>query len=146
MLIDKKTVYAFILLMSISGLQCSNIRNLSFRNSGYKAIYIDQFKLVYLQQVLKRSYNDSRAIKEIIDSDHSGFKEPILTEEDYKYIDYLTFVDNEKMKIDSLNGSRRAEGAQGKMPLGYILNRINSKWLDSIAIKRYKLLKGRQME
>ena len=42
------------------------------------------------------------------------------------------------MKIDSAEDNRRAEGAQGKRPLGFILNRINSKWLDSIANKQYR--------
>lgn len=104
----------------------------------YKSIYIDQFKLTYFRQILSKGYNNSKAIQEIISSDHSGFTEPILTEDDYKLIDSLTTIDNEKMKIDSTEGNRRAEGAQGKRPLGFILNGLNSKWLDSIAKKRYK--------
>ena len=43
------------------------------------------------------------------------------------------------MKIDSIEGDQRAEGAQGKRPLQFVLDRFNSKWLDSIANKRYKI-------
>lgn len=105
----------------------------------YKANYIDQFKLTYFRQILAKSYNNSKAIQEIISLDHSGFTEPILTEDDYKLIDSLTTADNEIIKIDSTQSNRRAEGAQGKRPLGFILERINSKWLDSLARKRLKV-------
>ncbi len=104
----------------------------------YKSIYMDQFKLTYFRQALKKGYNNSSAIREIISLDHSGFTEQILTEDDYKLIDSLMTVDNNAMKIDSINGGRRAEGAQGKRPLGFILGRLGSKWLDSIADSRCK--------
>jgi len=104
----------------------------------YKSIYVDQFKLTYFRKILIKGYNNSNAIQEIINSDHSGFTEPILTEADYKLIDSLTSVDNENLKIDSTQGNRRAEGSQGKRPLGYVLGKLNSKWLDSLANKRYK--------
>ena len=101
-------------------------------------MYIDQFKLTYFRQILINSYNNSNAIQEVISSDHSGFTEPVLTEDDFKLIDSLTIIDNERMKIDSMQGHRRAEGAKGKRPLGYILEKLNNKWLDSLANKRYK--------
>jgi len=104
----------------------------------YKSIYIEQFKLTYFRQILIKGYNNSKAIQEIISSDNSGFTEIILSEDDYKLIDSLATIDNEKMKIDSTVGNRRAEGAQGKRPLGYILARLNSKWLDSLANNRYR--------
>lgn len=105
----------------------------------YKNIYIDQFKLTYFRQMLLKSYNNSDAIQEIISADHSGFTEPILTMYDYKFIDSLTTADNGIMKADSTQGNRRAEGAQGKRPLGFIADRLSSNWLDSIANKRYKI-------
>ena len=90
--------------------------------------------------MLLKSYNNSKTIQEIIKLDHSGFTEPILTMEDYKLIDSLTAVDNQIMKIDSTNSiGKVAEGAEGKHPLGFILNKIESKWLDSLALKRLKL-------
>lgn len=42
------------------------------------------------------------------------------------------------MIIDSADGKRRAEGAKGKRPLGFIFDKLDSKWLDSLANKRYK--------
>ncbi len=105
----------------------------------YKTIYIDQFKLTYFRKILAKSYNNSEAIKEILRSDHSGFAEVILTESDYTLIDSLTDIDNDLIKIDSLASNRRAEAARGKRPLGFILDRISSNWLDSLARQRLKL-------
>lgn len=135
---NKELFYFFVLLVLLIGLQCKSTHNSTSQKAMYKSIYIDQFKLTYFRQVLIKGYNNSKAIQEIISADHSGFTEPILIEGDYKLIDSLTTADNEKMKIDSTEGNRRAEGAQGKRPLEFILNRLNSKWLDSIANKRYK--------
>jgi hypothetical protein len=118
--------------------QCQSTKRTRFLRKEYKSIYIDQFKLTYFRQILSKGYNNSKAIQEIINSDHSGFTEPILTEDDYRLIDSLTKVDNQQMVIDSTNGNRRAEGAQGKRPLGFIFVKLNSKWLDSVANKRYK--------
>lgn len=137
----KRTFLYFIFLFSaFIALKCKNTHQPASKKAMYKAIYIDQFKLTYFRQVLIKSYNNSTAIQEIINTDHSGFAEPIpiLTEADYRLIDSLTAMDNENLKIDSVQGSRRAEGAQGKRPLGYILERLNNKWLDSLANKRYK--------
>ena len=104
-----------------------------------KSIYIDQFRLTYLRQILIKAYNNSSAVQDIISNDHSGFSEPILSIEDFKLIDSLTNVDNINMVLDSTQGAKRAEGTQGKRPLGFILERVNSKWLDSLAIERYKV-------
>jgi hypothetical protein len=127
-----------LLITSLIGLNCKSIHNSKSQKSMYKSIYIDQFRLTYFRKLLNKSFNNSNAIKEISSTDHSGFTEPILTESDYILIDSLTSIDNEKLKIDSANGNRRAEGSQGKRPFGYILEKIKSKWLDSIANKRYK--------
>ncbi|MES2332250.1 MAG: hypothetical protein V4539_21760 [Bacteroidota bacterium] len=109
------------------------------RRAMYKSIYIDQFKLVYFRQMLIKGYNNSKAIQEIIQLDHSGFTELILTMDDYKLIDSLATADNLKMQIDSARSfGRVAEGAEGKHPLGVILGKLNSKWLDSLANKRYR--------
>ena len=64
--------------------------------------------------------------------------EPILTDEDYRIIDSLTALDNQHLIIDSIEGHRRAEGAKGKRPLGYVMNKLTSKWLDSLAKQRLK--------
>jgi len=136
---NKLFPYIFVILVSLNGLQCKNTNNLTSKKAIYKAIYIDQFKLTYFRQILIKGYNNSKAIQEIISLDNSGFAEPVLTEGDYKLIDSLTTFDNEKMRIDSTEGDRRAEGAKGKRPLGFVLERLNSNWLDSLAKKRYKI-------
>ncbi len=117
---------------------CKNIHGVAFQKPTYKSAYINEFRLTYFRQILIKAYNNSNAVKEIIGSDHSGFTEPILTGDDYTFIDSLVSIDNERIKMDSADGNRRAEGAQGKRPLGFILNRIRSKWLDSLANERYR--------
>lgn len=135
---NNKFIFFFVLVICISGIQCKSSQSQPAQKAIYKSIYIDQFRLTYFRQMLIKGYNNSTAIQEIINSDHSGFTEPILTEDDYTLIDSLTSADNEKMKIDSTRGNRRAEGAHGKRPLGFIIDRLDSKWLDSLANKRYK--------
>lgn len=138
MTIKYKFICFTFLLASLAGLKCKTAHSSTSQKTMYKSIYIDQFKLTYFRQLLTKSYNNSKAIKEVISSDHSGFTEPILTTDDYRLIDSLTTFDNDKIKIDSTEGNRRAEGAQGKRPLGFILDKLKSKWLDSLANKRYK--------
>ncbi|HSC53174.1 MAG TPA: hypothetical protein VLC98_06140 [Phnomibacter sp.] len=129
---------SLLFLISIAGLSCKSTNNSASQKAVYKSIYIDQFRLTYFRQMLLKGYNNSKAVQEIISDDHSGFTEPILTGADYKLIDSLTTVDNEKMKIDSTEGDMRAEGAQGKRPLGFVIDKLKSKWLDSLANERYK--------
>ena len=132
-------IYFIFLLASLLGLQCKSTLHSTAQKASYKSIYIDQFKLTYFKKILIKSYNNSKAIQEIIHADHSGFTEPLLTEDDYKLIDSLTTADNENLKIDSTEGNRRAEGAQGKRPLGFILDRFKTQEIDRIAKKRYKI-------
>jgi hypothetical protein len=128
-----------LIIIAFVCIQCQSTKRARFLRKEYKSIYIDEFKLTYLRQLLNKSYNNSTAIQEIISSDRSGFTEPVLTGSDYKLIDSLTTAENEKLRIDSADGYRRAEGSQGKRPLGYILNRVSSKWLDSLARRRLKI-------
>ena len=143
---NKALIYFFVLLASIIGLDCKSTQNSTSQRAMYKSIYIDQFKLTYFRQMLIKGYNNSKAVQEIIKLDHSGFSEPVLTMDDYKLIDSLTIVENQKMQLDSAsNIGRVAEGAEGKHLLGFILDKINSKWLDSLATKRYKSSGVKQM-
>ncbi|MEO6720210.1 MAG: hypothetical protein ABIN67_07575 [Ferruginibacter sp.] len=135
----KNTIIYFTFLFALLFVPgCETTHNLPSQKAMYKNIYVDQFKLIYFRKILIKSYNNSGAIQEIIKSDNSGFTESILTEADYKLIDSLTTADNENLKADSTQGNRRAEGSQGKRPLKYILDKLNSNWLDSLANKRYK--------
>jgi hypothetical protein len=130
----------FILFVNMTLLSsCEGTRRATTQKEQLKAIYLDQFKLTYFRQLLAKSYNSSEAVREIIVADHSGFTEPILTAEDHHLIDSLTTLDNEYLKIDSTAGNRRAEGAQGKRPLGFIMQKLTGKWLDSLAKRRLKL-------
>jgi hypothetical protein len=133
-------LFLFLFIVLLAAIKCTSSRNSTSKKNAYKDLYVEQFKLTYFRQLLRNSYNNSAAIQEVIQSDHSGFTEPILlTAEDYKLIDSLTKIDNERMKIDSTDGMRRAEGSQGKRPLGFIIHTLNSKWLDNLARKRFKV-------
>ena len=118
---------------------CKTLHNSTSNRKMNKEVYIDQFKLTYFRELLLKSYNNSKDIQNIIELDRSGFTEPILTFEDYKIIDSITTNDNIKLTADSTNRiGRVAEGSEGKHILGYAINKIKSKWLDSLANKRYK--------
>jgi hypothetical protein len=131
--------YFILLTISLISTSCESTRRTSSLKSQYKEIYVEQFKLTYFRQLLIKSYNNSNPVREIIGADHSEFTEPILTEEDYILIDSLTTIDNQHQIADSTEGYRRAEGAQGKRPLGFIMDKLTSKWLDSLAKRRLKL-------
>ncbi len=135
----KAPFYFIFLIISITYSGCYSVHRTQSLKAQYKEVYIDQFKLTYLQKLLLKSYNNSTAVREIIRADRSGSTEPILTEEDYQLIDSLTTVDNHNLIADSTDGRRRAEGAQGKRPLRYIIDKLQSKWLDSLATRRLKL-------
>lgn len=132
------TIYFLLLFASLAGINCKTTHSETSQKAEYISIYIDQFRLTYFRQILLKSYNNSKAIQEIVSNDHSGFTEHILTEGDYRLIDGLAVVGNEQLIRDSTNGNRRAEGAQGKRPLGFILDKLRSEWLDSLANERYK--------
>ncbi len=139
MRITKVSFYLIFFSILITYTACETTRRKTSLKAQYKAAYMNQFKLTYLRRLLSISYNNSTAILEIISNDHSGFTEPILTIEDYKFIDSLTTIDNQYLIADSLESHRRAEGAQGKRPLDYIMNKLSNKWLDSLAKRRLKL-------
>lgn len=125
-------LYVFVLVFSCK------ITRVPSEKAQWKSIYVDQFRLTYLRKVLLKSYNNSKAIEEIIDLDHSGFTEPVLTTEDYKLIDSLVEAENEKMKVDSIKGDRRAEGSQGKRPFDFILKTLKDRSLENLAKRRFK--------
>ena len=133
----KAAIYFILFTISLST-SCEGTRRTALLKKQYKEIYLNQFKLTYFRLLLIKSYNNSNAIREIINADNSGFTELILTDEDYKLIDSLAAFDNQLLITDSSEGGRRAEGAQGKRPLGYIMNILTSKWLDSLAKQRWK--------
>ena len=57
----------------------------------------------------------------------------------YCFLGSIVLLDNIKMTSDSVNRiGNVAEGAEGKHVLAYILNRLESKWLESLAKERYK--------
>jgi hypothetical protein len=131
--------YCFLFVTAMVAPSCESTRKTASQKEQLKSIYLNQFKLTYFRQLLAKSYNNSNVIQEIIRADHSGFTEPILTADDHHLIDSLTTIDNEFLKVDSTEGNRRAEGAQGKRPLGFIMQKLTGKWLDSLAKRRLQL-------
>ena len=74
---------------------------------------------------------------EVLKQDHSGFAEPLVTEDDLNFIDSIAEKHHNEIIVDSTKV--RAEGSNGKRPLGFILEKLESNWLDSIARKRFNL-------
>ncbi len=133
-----KSVLISTLMAALLGFQCKTYYSNKANTAVYKSIYIDQFKLSYFKALFSKSFNNSNEVKKMLEIDHSDFTEPMLSAADFFLIDSLTSVDSLKIQIDSAEGNRRAEGAQGKRPFGFILYKINSNWLDSLANKSYK--------
>ena len=135
----KAAAYFFPLMTTLVSISCESTRRTSSLRRQYEEIYLDQFKLTYFRQLLVKSYNNSDAVREVIHADRSGFTQPLLSEGDYKLIDSLTTIDSNRLVADSVEGGRRAEGAQGKRPLGFIMQKLSGKWLDSLAKRRLTL-------
>jgi hypothetical protein len=91
MIIRKTFIYFTLLTILLAGIECKSTQRATSQKAMYKAIYIDQFRLTYFRKILIKSYNNSKAIQEIISNDHSGFTEPVLTKDDYTLIDSLAF-------------------------------------------------------
>lgn len=133
-------IYALLHMATILSISsCQSSHKIPSLRKEHKKIYMDEFKLTYFKKLLIKSYNNSKTVSEIFSLDHSSFTELILSEDDYKLIDSLTTIDNQYLVADSLEGYRRAEGSNGKRPLGYIMNKLQSKWLDDLAKRRFKL-------
>lgn len=136
----KSTIlYSILLTIVAITISCENVNKAELQKIEKEEIYVNQFKLTYFRLLLSKSYNNSNSVRDIISNDHSGFTEPILTEIDFKLIDSLTTIDNQRLITDSSEGHLRAEGAQGKRPLGFIMDVLTSKWLDSLSKSRMKI-------
>ncbi len=130
-----------ILLFAFLFISCKS--NYKSFESQFKEIYVNQFKLIYTKQLLKKSYNNSVHINSILVEDRSGFTEKILTEKDYNFIDSITTIEANKIKIDSTESiGRVAEGAEGKPILSFLLSRIESAELNNIIKSHYKIAKS----
>lgn len=139
----KKPIFNCLAILALVGfqMQCTTENEESSEDKMYKSIYVDEFKLLYFRLLLRKSYNDSEAVREILSLDHSGITEPVLSMEDMKLIDSLTTLDNSVLKADSANRiGRVAEGSEGKHQLGYVLETLSGGWLDSLAKKRFREL------
>ena len=122
------TLFSAFLLCS-----CASKQEKEFRKT-----YINEVKLKYFSGCLRYGYNDSKEIRKVLQSDHSGYSELILGTR-YFYIDSLAKKAGERMKLDSINRRGRvAEGADGKQILSTCLCDYESKWLDSLARQEYK--------
>ena len=136
---NAQTIKLSALLLCTFLVQCGTVLQVKSERKQFKEIYISQFKLTYFRKILLAGFNHSEEVKMLIRFDRSGFTEPILSEHDHWLIDSLVKIDNQHLMTDSTNSiGRVAEGAEGKHVLGFIMNRLDSKWLDSLAYHSYK--------
>jgi hypothetical protein len=106
----------------------------------YREVYVEQFKLTYLRKILRIGFNETEAVRAVLKDARGGFTEPLLSEDDEMFIDSVVRTDNFQMVQDSINRRGRvAEGAQGKHVLPFVMNRLESGWLNKMAKKRFKV-------
>jgi len=137
-----KTIFSLLTVAVLLCLGCKISKSSKSYKHSFKDVYVKQFKLTYLQRLLIKSYNNSNDIQNILRFDKSGFTEPLLTMYDVKLIDSLTKIDNLKLATDSAKSiGMVAEGAEGKHVLEFVIEKIESRWLDSLANNRYNYAK-----
>lgn len=132
--------YLITLLSCLLIIACKSQQETRLYNVQIKDSYLYTFKITYFKQLLIKGFNNNDAIRSIVNSDRSGFGEPILTLRDVVLIDSLTKIDSAVMVSDSIKTiGRVAEGAQGKHVFSFALYKFQSRWLDSLAKSQYKL-------
>jgi hypothetical protein len=139
--------FASVLLLIFLFVQCKTMKENRHDIKDFKTTYLYQFKLTYTRKLLQTGFNYSASINKILETDPQGFTERILSDADYHLIDSLVYMDNQIMKTDSTNRiGMVAEGAEGKHVIFYLINKYESKWIDSVAKVRYKNLGVKKFE
>jgi len=116
--------FIILLLSILFFIQCKTMKENRREIKQFKSIYLAQFKLTYTRKLLQAGFNHSPAINSILETDPKGFTEPILSDADYQLVDSWVYI----------------EGSEGKHVLRYLIDRYETKWLDSLAKARYKTL------
>ena len=136
--------FRFVIILSFAILFLSCKTHYQSFRSQFNEIYVNQFKLTYTKQLLKKSYNNSAQINSVLTEDRSGFTEPILTDEDYRFIDSITTIEANKIKIDSTESiGRVAEGGEGKHVLAFLIQRLESTNLNRTIKSHCKTAKSK---
>jgi hypothetical protein len=102
-----------------------------------KETYVYSFKITYFKKMLLAGFDNSNEIRHILNEDHSGFAEIILSIEDFQFIDSIVGADKVKIVSDAAASiGKVAEGADGKHVFDRALERYQSRWLNDVARKR----------
>jgi hypothetical protein len=142
--IKQLAIFLFLMFFFV---QCRTMKENRTEIKQFKSTYLYQFKLTYTRKLLQAGFNQSAAINNILETDPKGFTERILSDADYKLIDSLVYRDNQIMMTDSTNRiGMVAEGAEGKNVIEYLIDKYESKWIDSVAKVRYKTLGVKKFE
>ena len=141
--------FAFLLLLFAN---CRTTKNVKYEERLKKA-EVYNYKLTYFRKLLLEGFNHSDAVKNILNNDASkGIADPGLSTYDNEFLDSCVKADNLQIIKDSVRRDllfkqgKIAEGNQGKYVFSYALERFNSKWLDSLAIARYRIYKKAEEE
>lgn len=126
-----------LLIVLLSACKSGRSNRSEIRKS--KEIYVYAFKMTYFRSMLIAGFRNSPEINKIILEDKSGYGEPVLSMEDYRFIDSLVAVDKARLIADSAASiGRVAEGSEGKKVFIRTIERYNSHWLTKEAKKRFK--------
>ena len=132
---------SFFLAIVLGCVACITVKKNTSTINSRDSDYISCFKMTYFKTLLNTAFNKTASIKEVLAMDHSNYSEMIILRDDFQFIDSIVQVDNQQMVRDSIESTvGRAEGSAGKRIFQYALDKYGSKWLDSVAHAREKVL------
>ena len=136
-----RTILIFLVALFSMPYSCKNNRRHT-NNNNLQDAYVYDFKIRYFKQLLLEGFNQSQAIKEVLNEDASkGLSDSQLSLQDIEIINRYAQIGNTEMVKNSMYDSTMAEGSQGKYVFSFALEKFNSKWLDSLSKARYNIFK-----
>ena len=134
------------LLLTISFLHCAKSEKPE-EIRGMDEVFLNEFKLTYFKKLYSVGFNRPPQLDTILLLDHSHFTEPVLSSDDYRFIDSLVDLDNKWMISDSASSiGRVAEGGEGKHVLNYVLCKMAGTEIEELALKRYKIWEAAELK
>lgn len=131
--------FIIIVVAVIFCVSCKPVQHSYSEKRQKKEAYVYSFKMTYFKKMLLAGFGNSYEIKSIVNADRSGYSEIILSLQDFQFIDSIVAIDKAKIFADSAASiGRVAEGSDGKRVFDHALARYQSKWLNDVAIERYR--------
>jgi len=127
-----RTLFFFTVSIVFITTSCKTQKNLRER-----LYLVEDYKKVYFSFCLKRGFNNSKEIKQILKEDNSVNSEFVHGIKNYRTIDSLAKLTREVIKQDSI--AVNYPDSRGKRVFAKCLKGYNSTFLDSMAKTTYRL-------